>query len=85
MTDADLAAMSTELNAGLSQTIILNIEGIGLPNLDKKSKSDTYAVLFEVKKGGNKVKLGATEVIKDNLNPVWVTAIEATFAFEENQ
>tara|TARA_B110000285_G_C14862467_1_gene485218 strand:- start:515 stop:676 length:162 start_codon:yes stop_codon:yes gene_type:complete len=53
--------------------------------LDKKSKSDTYAVLFEVKKGGNKVKLGATEVIKDNLNPVWVTAIEATFAFEENQ
>jgi len=64
--------------------MILNFEGIKLPNLDKDSKSDTFAVLFEMVKG-QKVKLGATEVINDNLNPKWVAAIEARFSFEENQ
>ena len=51
LNDADLAAMAGDLNAGLSQTIILNFEGIKLPNLDKDSKSDTFAVLFEMVKG----------------------------------
>ena len=51
MSDADLAAMANDLNARLSQTMIINLEGIKLPNLDKASKSDTYAVLSEIKKG----------------------------------
>ena len=43
--------MAGDLNAGLAQTMILNFEGVKLPNLDKSSKSDTYAVLFEMVKG----------------------------------
>ena len=76
--------MAGDLNAGLSQTMILNLEGVKLPNMDKDSKSDTFAVLFELVKG-QKVKLGNTEVINDNLNPKWVQAIECKFSFEENQ
>jgi hypothetical protein len=49
--DIDLATLGADLNVGLSQTIILNLEGVNLPNLDKQSKSDTFAVLFELKKG----------------------------------
>ena len=51
MSDADIAAMSHQLSGGLDQTLIINLEGVGLPNLDKASKSDTYAVLFEIKNG----------------------------------
>jgi Ca2+-dependent lipid-binding protein len=76
--------MAGDLNAGLSQTMILNLEGVKLANMDKDSKSDTFAVLFELVKG-QKVKLGSTEVINDNLNPKWVQAIECKFSFEENQ
>ena len=68
MTDAELASLSTELSTGLSQTLFITFEGVDLPNLDKASKSDTYAVLFEMK-FGQKVRLGITEVINDNLNP----------------
>ena len=83
LTDADLASMAGDLEAGLSQTMILNLEGVKLPNLDKSSKSDAFAVLFELV-NGQKNRLGNTEVILDNLNPKWVNAIECKFSFEEN-
>tara|TARA_B110000285_G_C14968471_1_gene535310 strand:+ start:191 stop:430 length:240 start_codon:yes stop_codon:yes gene_type:complete len=52
MNDADLAAALMDANAGLSQTMILNFEGIKLPDMDSgRSKSDAFAVLFEIKKG----------------------------------
>jgi len=63
--------------------MILNLEGVKLPNLDKSSKSDAFAVLFELV-NGQKNRLGNTEVILDNLNPKWVNAIECKFSFEEN-
>ena len=75
LTDADIAAMAGDINAGLTQTMMLNFEGIKLPNLDKGSKSDCFAVLFEIK-GNQKQRIGLTEVINDNLNPHWVQAIE---------
>ena len=84
LSDADMAAMAGDLNAGLSQQMMLNLEGIELPNLDKDSKSDTFAVLYEMK-NGQKNRLGHTEVINDNLNPKWVQAVECRFSFEENQ
>ena len=52
--------------------------------MDRSSKSDCFAVLFELVKG-QKVRIGNTEVINDNLNPHWVQAIECKFSFEDNQ
>lgn len=63
--------------------MILNLEGVKLPNMDKSSKSDAFAVLFELV-NGQKKRIGNTEVILDNLNPKWVNALECKFSFEEN-
>ena len=83
LTDADIAALATDLNAGLSQTMMLNFEGSDLPNLDSGSKTDAFAVLFDVT-NGKKTRVGNTEVIFDSLNPKWINVIEVTFKFEED-
>jgi len=52
--------------------------------MDKRSKTDSFAVLFQKNKGKN-VKLGQTEMIADSLNPEFVTSIEVDYFFEESQ
>ena len=64
LTDADIAALATDLNAGLSQTMMLNFEATGLPDLDTGSNTDPFVVLFEMK-NGKKTRIGNTEVIFD--------------------
>ena len=58
-----------------------------LPNLDHFSKTDAFAVIYEIKLGQipNRLVIGRTECIYDNLNPDFVTNFKIDFFFEENQ
>ena len=59
-----------------------------LPNLDTHSKTDSFLILYELKKQGNqtlKHQIGRTECIYDNLNPDFVTNVDVDFYFEEVQ
>ena len=56
------------LTDDLTQKLILSISCIDLPNLDKKSKSDPFVVIWE-HSNGQKVLIGQTECILDNMNP----------------
>ena len=68
-----LAAFMEEEQGLLKQVLLLSFSGKDLPNLDKESKSDCFAVLHFLRgKEHQKLKLGATELIVDNLNPVWI-------------
>lgn len=72
------------INDGLTQRLMLSFTGVNLPNLDQRSKTDAFCVLWELK-GNQKQKRGQTEVVLDNLNPQFVSTIDVAFAFEENQ
>ena len=79
-----LAAFMGEESGLLKQVLMLSFSCVNLPNLDKESKSDCFAVLHFLRgKEQHKLKLGMTELIVDNLNPVWVQTIETDFFFEE--
>jgi len=82
----------------MSQPIKLRFEAKDLKNMDRLSKSDPFIVLFKQVKdtsgsgyvGPNAhilrwAKIGQTEVVKDNLNPQFVTPIEVTYFFEKNE
>ena len=61
---------------------------MNLPNLDTFSKTDAFAVLYELRKQGTrtvKQARGKTECIYDNLNPEFVTSFEVDYYFEETQ
>ena len=58
------------------QTLLLNFEASGLPNMDKKSKTDPMVVLFEIT-NGQRIEIGKTGVLLDDLNPKWTEVIEA--------
>lgn len=62
---------------------MLTISCKDLPNLDKKSKSDAFCVIWELKKN-QKQKRGQTEVVLNSLDPEFVTSINVNFKFEEN-
>ena len=66
----------------MKQKIEISFEGINLPNLDVGSLTDPFVVLWSVNKG-RKIKLGATEMIADNLNPKWVKTIVVDYLFEQ--
>jgi Ca2+-dependent lipid-binding protein len=51
--------------------------------MDTFSKSDPFLIMYQ-KNGTSWVKIGKTEVIHDNLNPSWVTAIPVIYNFEKN-
>ncbi len=79
----------------ISNPAELHIACEGLLDLDVASKSDPYAILFARDKLGYRlcrdvscrqwVKIGATEVINDNLNPKFVKSIVVKYMFEERQ
>ena len=85
--EQDLLEISLNQSA-LKQNLMLRFSCQNLPDLDKNwgSKSDPFVVLYSLE-GKEKTKklVGQTECIKDNLNPEFVTAIDVTFLFEENQ
>ena len=71
-------------NDSLMQRVSLSFSATNLPNLDQKSKTDAYVVLWELR-GNQKVKLGMTEPIMDSLNPEFVSTINVNYFFESQQ
>ena len=64
----------------------LFIKGIKLLDLDVMSKSDPQVHLFmKDKMSGRWLAVGNTEVINDNLNPVFSKSIQMDYRFEEVQ
>ena len=53
--------------------------------MDNRSKSDPYVVVFEIKSNKQQMLKGMTEVVQDNLNPVFVSEVSVEFHFEEQQ
>eukprot|EP00826_Nyctotherus_ovalis_P040002 TRINITY_DN388_c0_g1_i9.p2 TRINITY_DN388_c0_g1~~TRINITY_DN388_c0_g1_i9.p2 ORF type:complete len:340 (-),score=79.69 TRINITY_DN388_c0_g1_i9:863-1882(-) len=71
---------------GLCTTTEIHVSCQNLADKDVFSKSDPFAVLyFKNKKNGQWVETGRTEVIDDNLNPVFVKSIIVKYFFEERQ
>jgi copine 1/2/3 len=62
----------------------LYIKCTNLIDKDVTSKSDPTAFLYEITNGGKRL-IGRTETIKDNLNPVFKTAINVDYRFEVSQ
>ncbi|KAJ9561642.1 hypothetical protein OSB04_006802 [Centaurea solstitialis] len=62
--------------------IELNISASKLRDYDIMSKSDPMAVVYAQKKDGTLEELGRTEVIMNNLNPMWIQKIDVVFHFE---
>lgn len=66
--------------------IELSFECLHLPNLDTTSKSDPLIYLeTKPKDAKDWVAVGQTEMVQDNLNPRFVTAIKMDYYFEEVQ
>ncbi|GMI84599.1 BONZAI 3 [Hibiscus trionum] len=60
----------------------LSISASNLRDRDITSKSDPMAVLYVKKMDGMLEELGRTEVILNNLNPVWIQKINVAYQFE---
>ncbi|KAE8678596.1 Protein BONZAI 3 [Hibiscus syriacus] len=60
----------------------LSMSASNLRDLDITSKSDTMAVVYVKKMDGMLEELGRTEVILNNLNPVWIRKINVAYQFE---
>ncbi|KAK8651061.1 hypothetical protein V6N13_140677 [Hibiscus sabdariffa] len=60
----------------------LSMSASNLLDRDITSKSDPMAVLYVKKMDGMLEELGRTEVILNNLNPVWVQKINVAYQFE---
>ena len=52
--------------------------------MDTFSKSDPFAIFYK-HQGNGWQKMGATEIIHDNLNPKWITKVIIDFHFEQNE
>ncbi|DBA04620.1 TPA: hypothetical protein N0F65_012203 [Lagenidium giganteum] len=64
----------------------LSFSAKDLKDRDVLSKSDPFAVVYTKPRGSAQwVKLGQTEVIKDNLNPSWAKQFLLDFYFQEQQ
>jgi hypothetical protein len=69
----------------LKQKVSLRFKCTDLPNLDVGSKTDAFCILWQIDTRGRKTKLGATEMVADNLNPEFVTEIVVDYFFEVQQ
>ena len=90
--DAALQAIKNGIGqsskSALKQVINLSFACQDLPNLDTFSKTDAFVILYELKQSGSrtmKQMRGRTEVIYDNLNPIYVKSFEVDYLFEEQQ
>ena len=60
----------------MTEKLLLRIKCEKLLNLDSRSKSDPFAIIWLLPHGNlKKTKIGVTEVIQDNLNPEFVKLI----------
>ncbi|XP_071709843.1 protein BONZAI 3-like isoform X2 [Rutidosis leptorrhynchoides] len=65
--------------------LLLSLSASKLRDLDIISKSDPMAVVYAKKTDGTLEELGRTEVIMNNLNPIWIQKITVAFHFETVQ
>jgi len=65
--------------------IELRFECQHLPNLDLTSKSDPQVVVFTRGAQLHWIEVGRSEIIKDNLNPVFVKPVPMDYYFERTQ
>jgi len=70
-----------------STTVELSLRCENLMDLDVLSKSDPFCVVHYKASGGQSqfAEVGRTELISDNLNPVWQKKIILDYNFEERQ
>ncbi|KAI3499831.1 hypothetical protein L1887_35643 [Cichorium endivia] len=66
----------------LFSRIELSLSASNLRDRDIMSKSDPMAVVYTKKRDGTLEELGRTEVIMNNLNPMWIQKINILFHFE---
>ncbi|KAL8477870.1 hypothetical protein ACS0TY_029960 [Phlomoides rotata] len=69
----------------LFSQIELSLSASKLLDLDLVSKSDPMAVVYMKKSDGKLEELGRTEVIMNNLDPIWIQKINVTYHFETVQ
>ncbi|XP_044472152.1 protein BONZAI 3-like [Mangifera indica] len=62
--------------------IELSLSASKLLDCDITSKSDPMTVVFAKKRDGTLEEIGRTEVIMNNLNPVWIEKISIAYQFE---
>ena len=79
-----MALQQTNPMNALKSKVSLSFSAFDLPNLDVGSKTDPFIVLWEVK-GNQKIQVGKSEVVADNLNPEWVKNIDVNYYFENQQ
>ena len=85
--DAVLAAQNRQMNAnaqGLVNMVNLSFAGSNFPNLDTYTYTDGMVVLYQ-KQGQMWNKIGATEIVWDNLNPKWVKSFDVPYHFERRE
>eukprot|EP00826_Nyctotherus_ovalis_P063437 TRINITY_DN9305_c0_g1_i11.p1 TRINITY_DN9305_c0_g1~~TRINITY_DN9305_c0_g1_i11.p1 ORF type:complete len:602 (-),score=182.36 TRINITY_DN9305_c0_g1_i11:111-1916(-) len=71
-------------NDDLRMQVELHFECNDLINMDVGSLTDSVVVVYAKTQGGYRV-VGSTEVIADNLNPVFVQSVVLDYFFEERQ
>ena len=82
--DAVLASLGQTIHAdqmGLLNTVTLSFSCQELPNLDTFTRTDGMCVLYRQSETGW-AYIGSTEVIMDNLNPVWIKTFDVQYHFE---
>ncbi|KAG9139542.1 hypothetical protein Leryth_019249 [Lithospermum erythrorhizon] len=73
------------LNKGLhslSTQLELSLSASKLQDRDITSKSDPMGVVYIKRRDGKLDELGRTEVIMNNLNPIWIQKINISYQFE---
>jgi hypothetical protein len=73
------------MDAEAYSEVTLRLSANNLPNHDTMSKSDPFAVLYLQTDGGATEEIGRTEVIYDNLSPLWIKNIDCVYHFESQQ
>jgi Ca2+-dependent lipid-binding protein len=71
--------------AGLPEPVEIFFSAAALPNLDLLSKTDPFLVVYEVNRDRSRKILFMTEVIEDNLSPVWTKPFRIDYIFEKIQ
>ncbi|KNA15042.1 hypothetical protein SOVF_101810 [Spinacia oleracea] len=69
----------------LTAIYMLSLYASKLIDLDVMSKSDPMAVVYMKKRNGTLEEIGRTEVILNDLNPVWIGKISVAYHFETVQ
>ena len=78
--DAAVLAATNIAGQGLSNKLELSFKCEQLPNMDTFSKSDPFVIVYKQDKRWQMI--GKTELIKNNLNPQFVTKVLVDFHFE---